>query len=188
MAHPTRDRLLEAAGRLFYVQGITSTGIEAVVQAAGVTKPTLYAHFDSKTALVAAVLQRRHAERAADLEAKLAEMAAQQRPLGVFAWLDSWYADQGARGCAFLNAAAELGEADGPGRAAVEAEKTWLLELLSRACAEAGLQRSAQLGSQLLLLVDGVAGRVVVGGPGVAAAAVADARTAASVLIDAARA
>lgn len=110
----------------------------------------------------------------------------QQRPIGVFEWLDSWYAGHGQRGCGFLNAAAELVDADDPGRAAVQAEKAWLLDRLTRS--EAGLRQPDRLGSQLLLLVDGVAGRVVVGGPGVAAAAVADARDAASILIEAGRA
>src|SRR5918994_925920 len=60
-----RDKLLGAASELFYADGIAATGVDDVVRAAGVSKPTLYAHFGSKAELVAAVLERCHAARAA---------------------------------------------------------------------------------------------------------------------------
>ena len=102
-----RDRLLETSARLFYEAGITATGVDTIAREAGVSKPTLYAHFGSKTELVAAVLTARHERRVADL-------AAVEGPLGVFAYLAAFYAAEGARGCAFLNAAAELVADDAP--------------------------------------------------------------------------
>lgn len=183
----TRDRLLLAAGELFYDQGITATGVDAVVQAAGVTKPTLYAQFGSKSGLVAAVLRRRHGERRAELEAILEPVPAESRPLAVFTWLQEYYGTRGGRGCAFLNAAAELTADDAAARAVVRAEKAWLLALLVDCCAGAGCRDAAALGSQLLLLVDGVAGRAVVDGPAAARAAAGEARRAAAVLLAAAR-
>ena len=55
----TRQRILEAAYRLFYRQGFLRSGVDAVAEAAGVTKRTLYNHFPSKDALIAAVLTER---------------------------------------------------------------------------------------------------------------------------------
>ena len=56
----THARLLDTATELFYTEGIAATGVDKVVARAGVSKPTLYAHFGSKDELVAAVLERRH--------------------------------------------------------------------------------------------------------------------------------
>jgi|SRR5215203_3546498 len=161
-----RERLVDTAEALFYADGITATGVDTVVRAAGVSKPTLYAHFGSKDELISAVLEARHARRVAELEGV-------QDVLAVFDALAEVYAREGARGCAFLNAAAELG----PGREAIVAEKRWLEALLTR------LSGDERLASQLLLLVDGVAGRVVVHGPEAAATALADARRAAEALL-----
>jgi len=176
---PAKEKLLDSASALFYADGIGATAVDDVVHAAGVSKPTLYAHFGSKAELVAAVLQRRHAARIAELE------ALEAGPLAVFGWLADFYARDGARGCAFVNAAAELTEA-GPGREAAAREKAWLRGELTRRAREAGLRDPEALGSQLALLIDGVAARVVVDGHGASAQAVADATAAARALIGAA--
>ena len=62
----------------------------------------------------------------------------------------------------------------------------WLRGELSRRAREAGLRDPDALGSQLALLVDGVAARVVVDGPQAAQGAVADAVAAARALVAAA--
>lgn len=175
---PARQKLLDSASALFYEDGIGATGVDDVVRAAGVSKPTLYAHFGSKAELVAAVLERRHAARIRELE------ALEGGPLAVFEWLAGFYAHDGARGCAFVNAAAELTRG-GPGREAAVREKAWLRAELTRRARAAGVRDPELLGSQLALLVDGVAARVVVDGHGAAAEAVADATAAARALIGA---
>jgi AcrR family transcriptional regulator len=183
-ALPARQRLLETAERLFYDAGITTTGVDTVVREAGVSKPTLYAHFRSKGELVAAVLGARHARRVAELESRVAREAdPARRPLAVFDFLATWYEKQGSRGCAFLNAAAELGDGDDAARRAVVAEKRWLADFLAGLVRDAGARDPERVASQLLLLVDGVSGRVVVHGPAAAEAALADARGAAELLL-----
>ena len=56
-----RERLLEAAGELFYAEGIQSVGIDRVIERAGVAKASLYSTFGSKEELVEAYLDERHA-------------------------------------------------------------------------------------------------------------------------------
>ncbi|MDQ1041258.1 AcrR family transcriptional regulator [Streptomyces sp. V3I8] len=183
----SRARLLGAAEEVFYARGIATTAVDVVARAAGVAKPTLYAHFASKSALAAAALANRHERRAADLQARLEEAEpGEPRLLAVFSWLASCYRDDNGRGCAFLNAAADS-PADEPVAAAVREEKTWLLNTLTRLSGEAGLVRPAEVASQLLLLIDGVAGRVLVRGADAAADVTATAARAAAVLIEAAR-
>jgi AcrR family transcriptional regulator len=53
-----RVLIVEAAGRLFGERGYEATRLDDVAAAAGVTKPILYRHFDSKQALYLALLQR----------------------------------------------------------------------------------------------------------------------------------
>lgn len=184
MASSTRTSLLLAAERLYYAGGITATGVDSVARSAGVTKPTLYAHFGSKAELVAAVLQRRHEERRAELEGWLDPVPVAERPLAVFDWLTHFYTDRGERGCGFLNAAAELTDQDVAARAVVRVEKEWLLHLLTAVCAAAGCHDAELLGSQLSLLIDGVAGRALVAGPAAARTAAVAARQAAAVLVE----
>ncbi len=45
---PTRERIVAAATKLFYDEGIRSVGVDAVAAKAGVTKRTLYYIFRSK--------------------------------------------------------------------------------------------------------------------------------------------
>jgi AcrR family transcriptional regulator len=179
-----REKLIDAAGELFYAQGLTATGVDTVARHAGVSKPTLYAHFPSKGHLVTAVLRRRHERRVGELTDWLAPVAdARQRLLAVFGWLAEYYGRDGARGCAFVNAAAELPDPGDPGRVAAQQEKDWLLDVMTAMAAEAGLARPDRLASQLLLLIDGVAGRVVVQGHSAASAALADATAVAELLV-----
>ncbi len=53
-----RQRLLDCALELFSLRGYDAVGVREVVEAAGVTKPTLYYYFDSKRGLLEALLQR----------------------------------------------------------------------------------------------------------------------------------
>src|SRR5262249_18528943 len=55
---PPRERLIEAATKLFCRYGVNSIGVDAIVEAAATAKTTLYKVFGSKDGLVEAVLER----------------------------------------------------------------------------------------------------------------------------------
>src|SRR5712675_809461 len=48
-----RERILAAADELFRRHGIRGVGVEAIAEAAGTNKMTLYRHFESKDELIA---------------------------------------------------------------------------------------------------------------------------------------
>jgi AcrR family transcriptional regulator len=74
-----RALLVEAAGRLFGQRGYDATRLGDVAAAAGVTKPILYRHFDSKKALYLTLLER-HREDLGDFAAEIpAEGSAEDR-------------------------------------------------------------------------------------------------------------
>src|SRR5579859_3326006 len=54
---PPRERILAVAAELFYRHGIRAVGVEAIAEAAGTNKMTLYRHFPSKDELVAEYLR-----------------------------------------------------------------------------------------------------------------------------------
>src|ERR1700681_3838155 len=54
---PPRERILAAARELFYRRGIHAVGVDAIAEAAGTNKMTLYRHFASKDVLIAACLR-----------------------------------------------------------------------------------------------------------------------------------
>src|SRR5260370_13477499 len=96
------DRLLETADRLFYGQGLRATGVDAIAAEIGISKRTLYNHFPSKDALIVAYLRRR-----LRLVPTSTKPPAQQI-LDDFERLERAFAVEGFRGCAFVNAVAEL--------------------------------------------------------------------------------
>lgn len=57
-AHPegVAQHIARVASRLFATQGYDATPVRAIVEAAGVTKPTLYYHFGSKEGLAQALV------------------------------------------------------------------------------------------------------------------------------------
>jgi AcrR family transcriptional regulator len=153
---PVGERLAETAGRLFYARGIRAVGVELIAEEAGTTKKTLYDRFGSKDALVALYLRRR-AERwqtvALDRLDRHPEPG-KDRVLLVFDALDDWLSQQW-RGCAFVNAYAEIGGTDHPGLPVVRSEKAWMRQLFVALVEEAGYDDPVGLGGQLHLLYEG---------------------------------
>ncbi|GAA4691801.1 helix-turn-helix domain-containing protein [Nocardioides nanhaiensis] len=153
-----KDRLLDAAEQLFYERGIAATGVDAVLQRAGVAPATLYAHFAGKDHLVAAYLERRHARWRAAWDAALARTGEDPaaRLLSVFDALEHFRADAvGDRGCAFLAAAVEVTDAGHPAHAWLLADTDLLRERLLHLAEQAGAADPQALAAELLLLYDG---------------------------------
>lgn len=57
--NPKRRAILDAAARLFLERGFTATSMDAIAEAAPVSKPTLYSHFKDKGDLFGAVVNGR---------------------------------------------------------------------------------------------------------------------------------
>jgi len=178
-----RDRLLAAAGELFYEEGVQSVGIDKVIERAGVAKASLYGNFKNKDDLVRAYLYARYEARRAAIEAKLAlHEAPREKLLSVFDVMAEAIAQPNYRGCAFLRASAEMSAA-ASGREVCRNARRWTRELFSGLAKEAGAAKPDTLARQLLLIYDGTAASAQLDpDPDVAAAA----RAAAEILIDAA--
>lgn len=180
---PAGRRILDTAAGLFYDQGIHAVGVDGIARAAGVTKKTLYDCFGSKDELIAAYLRERD-ERWRDRLTRTVGRAADPRArlLATFDALGSWMRAENPRGCAFVNAFAELPEPGHPGHRVAIEQKQWLLRYLTTLATDAGVPGPESLARRLLLLYEGA---TIAYGTGVMPDAAEEARAAAEALLDA---
>jgi AcrR family transcriptional regulator len=156
-AIPPRERILMAASDLFYRQGIRAVGVDAIAEAAGTNKMTLYRHFESKDALVAEYL-RRLAGKSQQFWAFIEREHPDDCRKQLGAWLEAAGRDANdpqGRGCALANAAVELAEKDHPARRVIEEHKRAQRDRLAKLCADAGLKQPEMLADELFLLLEG---------------------------------
>ena len=154
---PPRERILAASGDLFYRLGIRAVGVEAIAEAAGTNKMTLYRHFSSKDELVAEYL-RRLAGEAGKFWDELAAAHPGDPRAQLTGWLKSMEAhllDIDQRGCALANAAIELPEKDHPAKCVIEQFKTGQRNRLIGLCGAIGIAEPEMLADELFLLLEG---------------------------------
>jgi AcrR family transcriptional regulator len=166
-----QDRILDTAGRLFYGQGIRAVGVDTIAAEIGISKRTLYNYFPSKDQLIVAYLSRHL------IPPKTSERPLLEQILRVFDWLERWFASDSFRGCPFVNAIAELGDATHPGTkmavAYKEQRRVWLRDALR----QLNVADPDGLATQIAILVEGaIIAALVRGDPTMAAAAKAAAR------------
>ena len=144
-----KDRILETADRLFYLQGIRAIGVDTIAAEIGISKRTLYNHFPSKDALITAYLERRF------VPPRASDKPPAEQILATFDALERRFSAKDFRGCPFVNAVAELGPADPSVRriaiAFKESRRLWFRDLLH----QLGVADPEALATQLALLVDG---------------------------------
>ncbi len=154
---PPRARILKAAHELFYRHGIHSVGVDAIATAAGTNKMTLYRHFGSKDELVCEYLREmgRSIDRAwAEIEHEYAHDPKGQ----LLAWLrfmGELKLGRNARGCAFANAAVQLGDEAHPAHRVIEERKSRYHAKCVDLCRKAGLRDPELLADELFLLSEG---------------------------------
>jgi len=160
------ERILATADKLFYTQGIRAVGVDTIAAEAGVSKRTLYNHYPSKDALIAAYLTMRFRP------LPPSDAPAREQILGAFDRLERIFASSNFRGCPFVNAVSELGDSSAAAcRIAIqfkEERRLWFRTLLERL----RVKDSEALATQLQILAEGaLATALVRGDPAVARSA-----------------
>ncbi|MFJ9426371.1 TetR/AcrR family transcriptional regulator [Streptomyces sp. NPDC101249] len=149
-----RERVLEAAGELFYARGVQAVGMDAVRGGSGVSLKRLYQLFPSKEALVLAYLRQRDARwRRALAEHVDTRAAPEEKIVAVFDWLHRWFSEPGFRGCAFVNSFGELGATSAEVAEEARHHKQAFHDYLTGLVTASG--RPAALADQLALLAEG---------------------------------
>ncbi len=137
----SRERILRAAGRRFYARGYHATGLDAILETAGVSRSNLYYHFPSKQAVCLAVIERWAEEYLSERFRPILEdsgLEALERLRRVIVGVaDDMEAGGCRKGSPLGNLALELSEADEACRRAIGVYYARLVDLLWPVVAEA---------------------------------------------------
>jgi AcrR family transcriptional regulator len=166
-AESTRRRILDAAYELFYQRGFGRVSIDEIAAFAGVTKRTLYYHFESKDELLASALELQH-ELATTRIRKWEERYsgnADEIVEVLFSELAKWSAKPDWTGPGFTRLVMELADLPGhPARAIAHRHKAaveaWYIDLFIRANVASPSERARELA----LLVEGAAALILIHG------------------------
>ncbi|MEL6380993.1 MAG: TetR/AcrR family transcriptional regulator [Cyanobacteria bacterium J06626_18] len=180
-----RDRILAAASDLFYREGVQNVGIDRIIAESGVAKMSLYNHFKSKDALIAAWLQQRDDSWLTWFVERVEVLATDpnERLLVVFDVLKEWFEQPDFRGCAFINSTVELVDPNHPAYQVALKHQQAISDYLLSLVKAAELGNPEELAQQLLVVVEGA---IIVAMMQHNSESASNAQQVASVLIDAA--
>ncbi len=152
-----RQRLLDAATRLFCRYGINATGIDLVVSEARTAKTTLYNAFGSKEGLVEAVLEQEGRRWRDWFFSALdrPDLPPRARLQLIFPVLKEWFGQDEFFGCAFINAVGEHDKNEERLRGITLRHKSLVLRRIEEVAAEADCPHPAALAHQLGIIMDG---------------------------------
>lgn len=164
----TRQRILEAAYDLFYAEGFGRAGIDQVARQAGLTKRTLYYHFASKDALLAAVLEFHHSlalVRITEWAAPLVDADAGTFIEALFEALARWSRESRWAGAGMTRLVMELADLPGhPARAIAKRHKAAIEDWLMRAFDARGVPDPCTAARAIMLLLEGAQVMILISG------------------------
>lgn len=155
---PTRQRVLESAYELFYRHGFARVGVDRIAERAGVTKRTLYNHFESKDALVAAVFDHQHLHALAQIQGWGNRSAENSSDFlaSIFRELGHWASRPRWLGSGFTRLTMELADLPGhPARRAAHHHKADVEDWLAQELFGLGARDPKELARQTMLLIEG---------------------------------
>jgi AcrR family transcriptional regulator len=171
----TRKRILTAAYRLFYKKGFTRVSMDSISEAAAVTKRSVYYHFESKDALVAAVLanQQEHALALFESWGTKPARSPAQFLSHLFLELERWTTSAQWRGSGYTRLTMELADLPGhPARKAARQHKRAVEGWLATKLSTLGAPRPEHLARETMLLIEGTLSLILIHGePAYASAA-----------------
>ena len=152
-----RDRILNTASELFTRDGIRVTGVDALIEQAGVAKATFYRHFPSKDALVMAWLLSRDARWIDWVKERQERPTAPpiRRLVDFWDLLGDWMEDHDFTGCPFLNTLTEIRDRDHPARREISSYVGEVEDYLARTATEAGVPEPEEFATRLRALAMG---------------------------------
>ena len=152
-----RDRLLTAATQLFPEAGVGATGVDAIIESAGVAKATFYRHFPSKDDLVVAWL-RDPRTRWFDLvraKARASSVDPRDEILLFFEAVAEWLESEGYRGCPYLNSSVEITDPTHPAQPVIREYLDEISAYFRRLLSEAGFADAEVRAMELHALLAG---------------------------------
>jgi AcrR family transcriptional regulator len=166
-ADQTRQGILQAAYKLFRRRGFFRVGVDEIANAASITKRTLYYHFKSKDALLAAVLESQHERTFAAFQTFGIELSGSPEEIvdALFRELAVWSAKPKWAGSGFTRLAVELADLPGhPARAVARRHKAVLEDYLAGLLAKANISSPRDRAREITLLTEGAMVMILIHG------------------------
>ena len=157
-AEQTSERILRKAYDSFYRAGFARVSVDDIAEAAGVTKKTLYYHFESKDALVGAVLDFQHAFALRQFQSWGGDDAkdAVEFVDGIFASLARWASRPRFMGSGFTRIVMECADLPGhPARGAARRHKRLVEDWMASRLESFAVPDAKLLAAQIWMLVEG---------------------------------
>lgn len=164
----TREKILQAAFAMFRKTGFFRAGMDEIAAAGGVTKRTLYHHFESKDALLAAVLTAQHEQAFAILPqpygVPLTGTAAEIAD-ALFRQLVKWSSKPKWPGSGFTRLAIELADLPGhPARTVGRRHKSAMERYWIDVLTSAGVSEPRQCAREMMILIEGAMVMILIHG------------------------
>ena len=156
---PARERLMEAASRLFLQRGYSRVGIEEIIRESQIAKATFYSHFASKESLVESWLEsiHQHAERR-HREMLEACRRPERQVESAFDFLEVYLKKHDFRGCPFSNSCAVTDLASQRIRRQISSHKDSVRQFFRILCRRiVDTEKADETGDRIFLLYSGAA-------------------------------
>jgi AcrR family transcriptional regulator len=152
-----RERILGAASELFTRQGVGATGVDSLIETAGVAKATFYRHFPSKDDLIIAWLRDPRTRWLDRLRLEAEERAGSPEEVipAFFDAVTEWLAGDGSRGCPYLDTALAMPDLAPRARDVIVAYLTEVHDYLRDRLIAAGRADGERLADELQAVLAG---------------------------------
>ena len=152
-----REHLINTAIELFCERGYHATGIDKIIEKAGVSKKTLYTHFRSKEELIIAALRQHDGLFRNNLMRQVDSLADTplEKLLAIFDVAEAWFSQKKFFGCMFINVIGEYSEKDSPIRDICKQFKRLMRDYIRDLCVQTGAEEPDILADKLALLFEG---------------------------------
>jgi AcrR family transcriptional regulator len=152
-----RDRILEAASDLFTRRGVGATGVDTLIESAGVAKATFYRHFPSKDDLILAWLRDPRTRWIDRLSAEAESKATSPGEVipAFFGAVADWLEADGSGGCSYMDTALAMPDLALPARAVIHEYLAEVESYLIDRLVAAGVAEPDALAEQLHALLAG---------------------------------
>ncbi|MEO3414133.1 TetR family transcriptional regulator [Roseovarius sp. CAU 1744] len=157
MRQTKKDELVEKALGVFYQNGFHATGMDRLVAETGISKTSMYKHFNSKDDLILAALELRDRLFRDWMVQRIEALASApaDRILALFDVLGEWFDSPDFKGCMFIKASAEFPDAAHPIRRQSAAHKRLIQSYIRDLARQAGLNDPDRIARQMMLLKEG---------------------------------
>lgn len=152
-----REHLIETAIEVFSEHGFHATGIDTLLERAGMSKRTLYTYFRSKEELILAVLRHKDGLLRNQLMSTVNKVGGdpETRLLAIYDVAEAWFKQKDFFGCIFINAVGEYASDDSPIRQISIEYKRLMRSYILSLCSQLEIESPNDLADALALIFEG---------------------------------